>query len=51
MNILVVEDEELIREGIKEYLENFNYTVYTAKDGIEALERFNNLDIHLYFSI
>lgn len=47
MNILVVEDEELIREGIKEYLENFNYTVYTAKDGIEALERFNNLDIHL----
>lgn len=47
MNILIVEDEKLIREGIKEYLETFKYKIYTAKDGQEALERFNELDIHL----
>lgn len=47
MNILVVEDEEVIREGIKEYLESFKYKVYTAKDGSEALDKFNILDINL----
>lgn len=47
MNILVVEDEELIREGIKEYLETLKYNIYTAKDGQEALEIFSKLDINL----
>lgn len=47
MNILVVEDEQIIREGIKEYLDNFKYKVYTAEDGEEALDKFNSLDTGL----
>ena len=39
MKILVVDDEELIRDVIKEYLEANNYTVEEASNGIEALEK------------
>jgi nitrogen-specific signal transduction histidine kinase len=35
--ILVVDDEELIREMLKEYLEEQGYVVLTAADGHEAL--------------
>ena len=46
MRILVVEDDEMIREGISEYLSEFGYIVIEAKDGREALSKFNN-DINL----
>lgn len=36
--ILVVDDEELIRNLIISYLENENYTTYTASTGAEALD-------------
>lgn len=43
MRILVVEDDQTIREGIIEYLSEFDYTVLEAKDGKEALELFGPL--------
>ena len=55
MRILVVEDDEVIREGVSEYLREFNYTVIEAKDGREALEKFDSsvnlviLDIQIPF--
>ena len=36
MKILTVEDDNMIREGISEYLSEFGYTVIQAKDGREA---------------
>lgn len=42
MKILVVDDEELIRDVIKEYLEANNYIVGEASNGIEALEKLEN---------
>lgn len=42
MKILVVEDDQMIREGISEYLQEFGYSVVEAGDGKEALEKFNN---------
>ena len=33
MRILVVEDDQMIREGISEYLSEFGYTIIQAKDG------------------
>lgn len=42
MKILVVDDEELIRDVIKEYLEANNYTVEEASNGIETLEKLEN---------
>lgn len=39
--ILIVEDEFDIRELLQAYLENEGYTVLTAADGDEALERFH----------
>ena len=55
MKILTVEDDNIIREGISEYLSEFGYTVIQAKDGREALSKFNSdinlviLDIQLPF--
>ena len=46
MRILVVEDDQMIREGISEYLSEFVYTILQAKDGKEALSKFDN-DINL----
>lgn len=46
MKILVVEDDQTIREGISEYLSEFGYTIVEAKDGRDALEKFNS-DINL----
>ena len=47
MKILVVDDEELLVKGIKFNLENDGYTVDTAYDGEEAVEkaRANNYDL------
>ena len=55
MKILVVEDDRMIREGIKEYLSEFGYSVIEAGDGIEAIDKFDNevslviLDIQIPF--
>ena len=46
MNILVVEDDQSIREGIAAFLSEFCYTMVEAKDGQEALLKFNK-EIHL----
>ena len=46
MNILVVEDDQSIREGIAAFLSEFGYTILEAKDGREALSKFNK-EIHL----
>ena len=47
MKILVVDDEKLIRDVIREYLINENYEVIEAKDGVEAvkLAEENNIDL------
>ena len=42
MKILIAEDEQDIRELIEIHLMKEDYEVTTAKDGIEALERFNS---------
>lgn len=42
MKVLVVDDEELIRDVIKEYLEANNYIVEEASNGVEALEKLEN---------
>ena len=47
MKILVVDDEELIRNVIKEYLMMENYTVDEAGDGQEAIEKAKNNDYNL----
>ena len=47
MKILICDDEELIRNVIKEYLLMENYTVYEALDGKEALEIVKNKEIDL----
>ena len=46
MKILVVEDDTLIREGLSEFLSESGYSIVQAKDGKEALEKFNT-DIQL----
>lgn len=46
MKILIVEDDQMIREGISEYLSESGYTTIEAKDGREALSKFNS-DINL----
>lgn len=46
MRILVAEDDQMIREGIAEYLSEFGYLIEEAKDGSEALQKFSK-DINL----
>ena len=47
MNVLIIDDEELIRNVVKEYCLNEGYTVYEASDGIEGLDVLEkeNIDI------
>ncbi len=47
MKILLVEDDQLIREGLAEYLAEFGYQVVQAKDGQEALKCFQATSVHL----
>lgn len=42
MKILIVEDDQVIREGVSEYLKEFGYSVEEAADGKEALEKFDS---------
>ncbi len=45
--ILLVDDEDLLREGVREILEMSDHTVIEASDGLQALEKFavNNVDL------
>lgn len=45
--ILIVEDDQDIREGIEIYLKNQGYTVFQAADGIEGLSVIKKETIHL----
>ncbi|MFY2252336.1 response regulator transcription factor [Priestia megaterium] len=45
--VLVVDDEQEIRKGIAIYLKNEGIKVFTAKDGIEAIEILNKEKVHL----
>lgn len=47
MNILIVEDDTTIREGVAEFLKENNYEVFCAGDGEAALELLKNTNIHL----
>ncbi len=40
--ILLIDDEPLIRDGLKQILELKGYTVKTASDGKEAIQYLNN---------
>ena len=46
-NILIVEDDKEIREGVQIYLQSQGYKVFQAADGIEGLEIIDKEDIHL----
>lgn len=47
INILIVEDEKEIREGVSEYLSEVGYNVISAEDGMQAIELFKNSKIDL----
>lgn len=48
MKVLIVDDEELIRNIIKDYCENEGYITYQANDGLEAInmvKKYSDIDI------
>lgn len=47
MKILVVEDDQIIREGLCEYLSEFGYDIVEADNGKDALSIFNMEEINL----
>lgn len=47
MKILVVEDDQIIREGVCEFLSELSYDVDGACDGREALDKFSNNSYNL----
>lgn len=47
MNILVVEDDNEIRQGIEIYLKSQGYEVFQAADGLEGLEVIEKEEVHL----
>ena len=46
-NVLIVEDDKEIRDGIEIFLKSQNYNVYKAADGIEGLAVIEAYEIHL----
>ena len=46
-HVLVVEDDEQIRDGIEIYLKSQGYDVSKAADGIEGLEKLKEKEVHL----
>ena len=46
-HVLVVEDDEQIRDGIEIYLKSQGYEVSKAADGIEGLEKLKEKEVHL----
>ena len=49
-HIMIIDDEEIIRQLFKETLENSGYHVITARNGIEALELVNWWNFDLIFT-
>ena len=47
MNILIVEDEQDIRELLEIHLSKEGYKIFTAEDGMKALNIFENKDIDI----
>lgn len=47
MKILVVEDDNMIREGVCGFLSEFGYDTIEAEDGREALSKFEEQDVNL----
>lgn len=47
MKILITEDDAIIREGICAYLSEFGYEIIEARDGREALSKFESNKINL----
>lgn len=47
MNILLAEDEEDLRFVIRNQLKEEGYEVYVASNGLEALELYRKVDIHI----
>ena len=47
MNVLIIDDEELIRNVVREYCLNEGYKVYEASNGIEGLNTLENNDIDI----
>lgn len=45
MKVLIVDDEKLIRDVIKEYCILNNFDIIEAENGIEAIEKINDADI------
>ncbi len=46
-NVLIVDDEDEIRDAVEVYLKNEDINVLKVKDGIEALKVLDNENIHL----
>ena len=46
-HVLVVEDDEQIRDGIEIYLKSQGYEVSKAADGVEGLEKLKEREVHL----
>ncbi len=44
--VLVCDDDEAILESLRIYLANEGYEILTAKDGMEAIERLGETDVH-----
>ncbi|KOY84099.1 response regulator transcription factor [Lysinibacillus macroides] len=47
LTVLVTDDDQDIRDGIEIYLKNEGYNVIKAADGVEALVKLNNNEVHL----
>ncbi|GLC88074.1 response regulator transcription factor [Lysinibacillus piscis] len=47
LTVLVTDDDQDIRDGIEIYLKNEGYNVLKAADGMEALEKLKNNEVHL----
>ncbi|MEG1648078.1 MAG: response regulator, partial [Bacilli bacterium] len=47
MKVLVVDDEKLIRDVIKEYLKLENFDTFEAENGLEAIELVKNEDFDI----
>ena len=47
LNILVCDDEKAIVDAIEIYLQQENYNVLKAYDGVEALKVLENNEVHL----
>ncbi len=45
--IMIVEDDDVIREGLKYYLESSNYSVLDYSKGLDSLNNLKNVDLAL----